>query len=194
MTASVFLLTGTPGAGKSTVALSLMQRFDFGLHLPVDDLREWVVSGMAHPVPEWTTETGRQFRLARGAAGEVALLYAEQGFAVAIDDVVDAEEADQFFPQPIKAMLHKILLRPTLAVALARNAARTSKAFDTAVLAPVIERLHRQQVVAEYEAAGWHVLDNSSMSTAETVDAILLLRSQPLVSHNFHVGPCAACS
>ena len=47
----IFLLSGTPGAGKSSVATALMQHFEFGLHIPVDDLREWVVSGLADPVP-----------------------------------------------------------------------------------------------------------------------------------------------
>lgn len=84
----LFLITGVPGSGKSSVAKALMQRFPFGIHLPVDDLRERVVSGIAHPVPHWTTETSRQFLLARKAAIATARLYADEDFAVALDDVV----------------------------------------------------------------------------------------------------------
>ena len=71
----LFLITGAPGAGKSVTAAALMQRFPFGLHIPVDELREWVVSGISQPVPEFTEETGRQFRLARarGCPGRCAL-------------------------------------------------------------------------------------------------------------------------
>jgi hypothetical protein len=64
-----------------------MQRFARGVHLPVDDLREMVVSGIAHPVPTWTEETTRQFGLARGNAVLMARRYSSVGFAVAIDDV-----------------------------------------------------------------------------------------------------------
>ena len=45
----IVLITGTPGAGKSVTAAALMRRFPFGLHIPVDDLREWVVSGISAP-------------------------------------------------------------------------------------------------------------------------------------------------
>jgi adenylylsulfate kinase-like enzyme len=48
---SILLLTGLPGAGKTSVATALLQRFPFGIHIPVDDVRKWVVSGIAHPVP-----------------------------------------------------------------------------------------------------------------------------------------------
>lgn len=40
-----------------------MNRFERGFHVPIDDLREWVVSGCAHPIG-WTDETTRQFLLA----------------------------------------------------------------------------------------------------------------------------------
>ena len=52
-----------------------MRRFPFGLHIPVDDLREWVVSGISQPVPEFTAETGRQFHSGarRGCPGRCAL-------------------------------------------------------------------------------------------------------------------------
>ena len=96
-----FLISGTPGSGKTTAARSLMQRFPFGLHLPVDELREWVVSGISQPVPEFTEETGRQFRLARGAVAQVAALYADAGFAVAIDDVVHEPDAETCFVAPL---------------------------------------------------------------------------------------------
>jgi len=170
----VFLVTGVPGSGKSSVARALVARFRFGFHVPVDDLREWVVAGIAHPVPIWTGETGRQFGLARRAAAGVARLYAESGFAVAVDDVLSPEDAAAAFDAPLAGLaVHRVALIPPVAVALARNAARTFKDFDPSLLEETIRRLHRSTDPAAYRAAGWVVLDSGGQSVEETVDAVL---------------------
>jgi chloramphenicol 3-O-phosphotransferase len=166
----IFVVTGVPGSGKTSVARSLATRFPLGMHVPVDDLREWVVAGIAHPVPTWTAETGRQFGLARRAAAGVARIYAEAGFAVALDDVLSPAGAAAAFDTPLAGLaVHKVALLPRLEVALARNAARTTKGFDTADLAETIRHLHGSFDAAAFRAAGWTVLDNG----AETVDAVL---------------------
>ena len=170
----IFLITGAPGAGKTTVSTTLMQRFPFGLHIPVDDLRLWVVSGIAHPVPIWTDETTRQFKIARRAAAHTARLYAEAGFAVAIDDVLFPQAADEEFVKPLEGhTVHKVLLRPTLEVALQRNAQRTNKTFDTSLLTDEVRNLHGYMSVPMYERWGWHVIDTSEMSLEDTVEEIL---------------------
>jgi hypothetical protein len=170
---AIFLITGAPGAGKSAPAAALMRRFRFGLHIPVDDLREWVVSGIAHPVPEFTEETGRQFRLARTAAAQIAALYADAGFAVAIDDVVHEPDAEACYLAPLAPRVaHKILLQPALEVALARNMGRTNKDFDPVVLTDTIRGTHRSLGEQNRAEMGWLVIDNGALSLDETVDAI----------------------
>jgi protein tyrosine phosphatase (PTP) superfamily phosphohydrolase (DUF442 family) len=169
----VFLITGTPGSGKSATAAALMLRFPFGLHIPMDDLREWVASGISHPVPEFTEETGRQFRLARAGAAQVAAIYADAGFAVAIDDVIHEPDAEKLVASLAPRPVHKILLQPSLEVALARNAARTNKDFATSALAETIRGVHRSLTEQNRPENGWAVVDNSAMSLEETVDMIL---------------------
>lgn len=170
----IFLISGAPGSGKTSVATALMQSFPLGLHLPVDDLREWVVSGIAHPVPTWTEETERQFCLARQGAAQVARLYAEAGFAVAVADVLDPFSAYRFFIEALPdCVLHPVLLWPRLEVALERNALRTNKGFDTEALHEPIRRIYQHFSGLRFVEEGWTVLDNSDISVEETVTAIL---------------------
>jgi len=170
----VFFITGTPGAGKTSVAQALVRRFPFGLHIPVDDLREWVVSGIAHPVPTWTDETSRQFGLARQAATRTARLYADAGFAVAIDDVIRPPEAEELIVTHLSGyMVDKILLHPAVDVVLARNAQRTTKDFNTSTLAQVIPGIHRSIAEDRFDETGWLIVDNTGMSLDQTVDYIL---------------------
>lgn len=168
----IFILAGTPGAGKSSVAVALLRRSAHGLHIPVDDLREMVVAGIAHPVPEWTDETGRQFGLARRSAAAMARVYAAAGFAVVIDDVLGPADAEAFPLEAAEFSVRKVLLRPSLDVALQRSAARTVKSFDAELLVDVIRRLYETADPAAYAAHGWQIIDSSELSVEETVDAI----------------------
>ncbi len=171
--APIFFVSGTPGSGKSSLSRALLAHFEFGLHLPIDDLRGMVVSGIAHPVNP-TSETTRQFRLARVAAIQIAQMYAAEGFAVVIDDVIfpiDVAQLEQEFLSGFK--IHKILLRPSLEVALKRNASRTNKDFDTTILEPVIRDLFAGMKPEEFEGAGWIVFDSSELSLETTTHLIL---------------------
>lgn len=170
----LILLTGAPGAGKSSVARALLGRFAHGLHIPVDTLRELVVAGIAHPVPEWTAETSRQFGLARATAAAMARLYLAAGFAVAIDDVIAPEDADAHFAElAAERSPLKVLLYPDLATTLERNQRRTGKAFDPLGLEPAIRHLHSTTDPARYARHGWQIIDTSAHTIEQTVDAIL---------------------
>jgi chloramphenicol 3-O-phosphotransferase len=172
--APIFLLSGLPAAGKSSVARALMARFPYGLHLSVDSLRTWVVSGYARATPVLSPEARRQFAVARRSAARIAREYADAGFAVAVDDVLSPGDARDLFVTPFAGYtIHKVLLRPSLDEALRRNAARAKTSFDTAYLAETILALDRRMDAQEYAADGWLVIDTTTLTVEATVDAVI---------------------
>ncbi len=171
----IFLLSGTPGSGKTSAARALLQHFPLGLHLPLDDFREFVVSGQAS-VHNWSDETTRQFGLARAAAAAMAVRYAEAGFAIAFDDVVFPAETEALFIKPLRPFaVYKVLLIPRLSVVLKRNAERTNKHFKTAALVEIIKDLHKtfSEQARDFKAAGWLVIDSSEETLEDTAAHIL---------------------
>ena len=163
----LFVVSGPPAAGKTTLCRALLRRFDQAIHLPVDDLRGWVVSGMADSVP-WTDETERQFQVAEGAAVDVVRRYQDAGFVVAIDHCRNPRRLDEAL---IGMNALKILLLPELATNLARNRARTDKPFDPRLLDGTIEftnERYRHDVGDD-----WIVIDNTDLSVEESVDRLL---------------------
>lgn len=166
----VFIVTGVPGTGKTSLSRALMRQFPFGLHLPVDDLREWVVSGIAHPVPEFTPETQRQFDLARKSAGRTAEIYRRAGFAVTLDDVLGPADAAAF---DLSEPGTKILLWAELDAVLERNRLRQNKHFDPLTLEPVIRALHASQDMKEFRRQGWHIIDTTHLTLEQVVEAVL---------------------
>lgn len=168
----IFVLNGTPGSGKTTLSKELMQLFPLGIHIPVDNLREWVVSGLAGPIG-WTDETTRQFRLAESAAASVACRYQDAGFAVAIDHCQHLEHLDGMVESHLAGRkVHKVLLLPSLDIALARNETRTTKDFDYSVLSGVITMLHEDFTEQAPKAEDWLVYANRADDPAEDARAI----------------------
>ena len=167
----IWLISGIPGAGKSTIARAICASYAKAIHIPVDDIRELVVSGHASPI-EWSDETTSQFTLARKSAARMAADYSDESFAAVIDDVVREEDMQQFMPHLAGRPLTKVVLVPRLEVALARNRTRTNKAFDTGMLEPVARRLYGSLADGCRPTDGWIALDTSDLDVDATVTEI----------------------
>jgi chloramphenicol 3-O-phosphotransferase len=172
----VLILSGVPGTGKSSLARAWLQTFVRGLHLPVDDLRELVVSGIAHPSLTDDPEASRQFALARRVAFGAAGLYAREGFAVAIDDVLWPHDPDALNAELLEGLtVTQIFLTASLETLLRRNRERSGKPFVPETLEPIIRALHIALVPEAFGAAGWHLVETEALTVGHTLDRISAL-------------------
>jgi predicted kinase len=169
---AIWLISGAPGAGKTTISEALCRAFPLAVHIPVDDIRDWVRSGFSSPV-EWDAETTRQFVLARRGAARIAADYLDAGFVVIIDDVIRESDLDQYTDYFGDADLRKVLLNPSLETVLARNASPRGKDFDPGVLEAACRGLHPLLRTENTTEQGWIVVDSTTLDVPETVDVIL---------------------
>lgn len=169
--AAIFVVSGVPGAGKSAAARALAARFARAIVVSGDDIRLMVVRGAVSGLDVWTPEHSAQFSLSWRCEAHLAVRYADAGFTVVIDDVLAEDDLRRcVYPVLGTRRVHRVLLRPPLEVAIARDRARTNKEFDPERLVPVITRLHATLTV---DAGSWLVLDNGRLDPEQTADAIL---------------------
>jgi predicted kinase len=178
---SIFVIVGPPAVGKSTTARALAGRFPLGLHIPVDDLRMMVVSGLALPAAEWSHDLERQVALAREAASHMALSYRNAGFTVVLDDFWDPNRLADYRPLFSQPDMRKIVLFPDQAAAHHRNLKRSGDSQARAYIDQGIRDVYRQlgKIVADLAGQGWLVVDTTGLNIDRTVDVILAASSSP---------------
>jgi chloramphenicol 3-O-phosphotransferase len=168
----IFLITGMPGAGKSTVSRALAQRFDRSAHIDIDMVfHHFTVTGKADPAKQ-DAEAAVQAMLAVRNAAAMARNYAEAGFTCVLDGAVVERAQVMACAQAVYPhRLHLVVLAPPVQVSEERDARRSGKTVAT-----FFRHLHPMLHEQLAELGLW--LDTSLQTPGESVTAILSLQNK----------------
>lgn len=170
----IFLIVGPPAVGKSSTSRALATRYTKSIHIPVDDIRNMVVSGIQLPGADWSSELVEQISLARRSVSLAALNYHAAGFVVVMDDFWDESrllDYEALFNHP---NFYKIILLPDQGEAYQRNFKRSGESPARTYIDDGIRIVYRQlaEAAPSLTQEGWKVIDTTSMSVDETVSFI----------------------
>ena len=163
------IITGAPGAGKSTVSSLVAQRLARSALLDGDFVTRLIMRGRVWALGEPADEAARQVRLCNANLCALAANFADAGFTPVIDSVIpDREQLDFFLdalsPRPVLL----VVLVPSIPVCRYRNTIRDPRDQfffdDYETLTAGMRR--------GFGAIGWW-FDTSSLAPDETADAVV---------------------
>jgi adenylate kinase family enzyme len=171
----VIVLSGPPGAGKSTTARTVASTYPMAAHLHMDDFWRYIVSGHIAP---YLPDSDSQNQTVVRAIAATAFAFADGGYTVIVDGVVGPWMLDHYRQAAQEhpgVALHYVVLRPSRTVSLARAQQRSTP--DALVdEAPFLSLYDQFTHLGDYEN---HVLDTTEQTAAETVKAVTSAITNP---------------
>jgi chloramphenicol 3-O-phosphotransferase len=162
----IALVSGPPGAGKSTIARLVADEAEPSVHMEADEFWHFIRRGFAEP---WLPESRWQNQVVVQAVARAAESFAAGGFAVVVDWVLGPWHLEQFLScltTPGLGVAY-VVLRPRLDVALQRATGRP----DRPLREHPVRKMHSEFAdLGAYEA---HALDTSELGIEDTARLVL---------------------
>jgi hypothetical protein len=184
-TGKVIVLTGPPGAGKSTVARLPADRLSPSVHLHSDDFWHFIRQGWIAP---YLPEAHRQNEIVIDVLAHATFGYAAGGYQVVCEGIVGPWFIDVFRTagEARGIPLHYVILRPDQPTTLHRATSRRHQAL--ADPEPVRSLYLQFTGLGTFEG---NALDSTHLSPQTTADAVLsglaegtyLLEPRPHLRH-----------
>jgi len=166
MKKAVIVISGIPGAGKSTISALLARQFERGVHLEAEALQRCIVSGGHWPNEAPQEEAMRQLRLRGQNVAVLADSFFAAGFTAVVDDMVIGRRLMELRSDVRSRPLFFVLLLPQLEVVRRRNAQRPNKDVFA-----VWQHLHDVTIRETPRLGLW--LDTSGQTPEESMQHIL---------------------
>ena len=170
---AIFVISGTQGAGKSTVSGMLAARFERGAYVSADILQRMIVSGRQWPqaqqtninTPDVEDEAVRQLRLRLGNMCLLGRSFFDAGFTVVLDDIVVGDRLSDLREDLADVEFMFVMLTPSIETVRDRERQRGTELWRewewlTESIAETTDRIGL-----------W--LDTSHQTPEQTVDEIM---------------------